>query len=400
MEENEKTYKKVIINPGKKYSGFGKSVLVPFISGVLGASLVIGTCFCIPSVKEKLLNTTYKNDTVSTSSSTSNESINLVSLSNFSDTAVGVAKAVQPSVVGIKVEYNVNTIFSKQATTATASGSGVIISADGYILTNNHIVNSTSSSSYYQLSEATKVTVNLYGDDTKYEATIIGTDSETDLAVIKIKKEGLTPAKIGNSDELQVGEFVMAIGNPLGMQNSVTSGIVSALNRVVNDEDGTNYVLIQTDAAINSGNSGGALVNSKGEVVGINTLKLSGTGIEGMGFAIPISSTIDVYEQLIQYKKVKRPYIGITGIDLSETTAEKYKLPIGVYIRSVEDFSPAQKANIKAGDVIIQVDGKDVETMAEINSIKNSHKVGDELKLKISRDGKELEVAITLGEEE
>lgn len=400
MDDNENTYKKIIINPEKKSSGFGKSVLIPFASGIIGASLVIGTCFGIPSVKEKIIGTTLKNETVSASStSATSVSGNLISLSNFSDTAISVAKAVQPSVVGIKVEYNVNSIFSFQASTASASGSGVIISNDGYILTNNHIVNTSTSSSFYQLSEATKVVVNLYGDETEYEATIIGTDPQTDLAVIKIEKNGLTSAKLGDSDSLQVGEFVMAIGNPLGMNNSVTSGIVSALNREVSDEDGTKYVLIQTDAAINSGNSGGALVNSKGEVVGINTLKLSGTGIEGMGFAIPINNTTDVYEQLIQYKKVRRPYIGITGIDLTESLAEKNKLPIGIYVRSVEDFSAAQKAGIKPGDVIIQADGKEVKTMEELNSIKNTHKIGDEMKLKINRDGKESEITLTLGEE-
>ena len=191
----------------------------------------------------------------------------------------------------------------------------------------------------------------------------------------------------------------MAIGNPLGMQNSVTGGIVSAVNREVTDNDGKKYVLLQTDAAINSGNSGGALVNSKGEVVGINTLKLSGTGIEGMGFAIPINDTIDVYEQLIQYSKVKRPYIGIEGLDLDEVTSKKYNLPLGVYIRSVEDFSAGQKAGLKAGDVIIEADGKEVKTMDDLNAIKNAHKIGDEMKLKISRDGKESEIIVKLAEQ-
>ena len=192
----------------------------------------------------------------------------------------------------------------------------------------------------------------------------------------------------------------MAVGNPLGMQNSVTAGIVSAVNREVEDDDGKKFTLIQTDAAINAGNSGGALVNSKGEVVGINTLKMSGTGIEGMGFAIPINSTVDIYEQLIQYNKVKRPFIGITGLDLSEKDAKKYNYPIGIYVRIVDDFSAAQKAGIKPGDVIIQADGKDVKTMAELNSIKNTHKIGDEMILRISRDGKEEDIVVVLAEQE
>lgn len=401
MEENENSYRKIVMDSGRKSSGFGKSVLVPFASGVIGATLVVGTCFGVPTVREKLIGGTVESSTVSASSSNTTTSLttNLVSLSNFSDTTVGVAASVQPSVVGINVEYNVSSIFSRQSSTASASGSGVIISEDGFILTNNHIVNTSSTSSFYQLSEATKITVNLFGDETEYEAKIVGTDQETDLAVIKIDKTGLKAAKLGNSDELKVGEFAMAVGNPLGMQNSVTGGIVSAVNREVTDNDGKKYVLIQTDAAINAGNSGGALVNSKGEVVGINTLKLSGTGVEGMGFAIPINDTVDIYKQLIQYNKVKRPYIGITGLDLDEATATRYNLPLGIYIRTVEDFSAGQKAGLKAGDVILEADGKEVKTMDELNAIKNTHKIGDEMKLKISRDGKESEITVKLGEQ-
>src|SRR5699024_7635717 len=161
--------------------------------------------------------------------------------------------------------------------------------------------------------------------------------------------------------------------------------IISAVNREVTDSDGKTYKLIQTDAAINAGNSGGALVNSEGKVIGINTLKLQGEGIEGMGFAIPINSTTDITSQLIQYSKVRRPYIGITGMEIDSQTAEKYNLVEGIYIRDVENFSAAEKAGLKIGDVIIEADGKSVKTMDELNEIKNSHQIGDELKLKINR---------------
>lgn len=191
----------------------------------------------------------------------------------------------------------------------------------------------------------------------------------------------------------------MAIGNPLGMQSSVTAGMISAVNRDVTDLDGKNYRLIQTDAAINSGNSGGALVNSKGQVIGVNTLKLSGTGIEGMGFAIPINSTKDIYEQLIQYNKVKRPYIGITGRDLDENLAKANNLVVGIYVQSVEDFTAAQKADIRNGDVIIEADGQKITKMDELNDIKNKHNIGDEMKLKVYRNGSEKEIIITLGEQ-
>lgn len=206
-------------------------------------------------------------------------------------------------------------------------------------------------------------------------------------------------AELGDSDAVQVGEFSMAIGNPLGMQSSVTAGMISAVNRDVTDSDGKNYKLIQTDAAINSGNSGGALVNSKGQVIGVNTLKLSGTGIEGMGFAIPINSTKEIYEQLIQYNKVKRPYIGITGRDLDESLAKANNLVVGVYVQSVEDFTAAQKADIRNGDVIIEADDQKITKMDELNEIKNKHNIGDEMKLKVYRNGSEKELTITLGEQ-
>lgn len=416
MEENEKNnakFKAVPVNgstsyskPSKSQSGFGKSVLIPFVSGVVGCSVVIGTCFGVPSIKSKLIGNQYTSS-ISTTNNSSTESTGYVqqtSLSNYSDTAVYAANKILPSIVGIKIEYNVNTtsFFGRSnSSTATASGSGIIISEDGYILTNNHVVSSSSSesSSYYQISEATKVTVTLFNDETEYEAKIVGQDKQTDLAVIKIDKTGLTKAEFADSDNVKVGEFAMAVGNPVNMTSTVTTGIVSAVNREITDSDGKTYKCIQTDAAINSGNSGGALVNSEGNVIGINTLKLSGTGIEGIGFAIPINSTTDVTSQLIQYSKVKRPYIGISGMDLDETTAQKYNLVIGVYVKSVEDFSAAEKGGLKAGDVIIEVDGKSIKTMDELNEIKNSHQIGDEIKLKINRDGNEKEITLTLGEQ-
>ena len=204
---------------------------------------------------------------------------------------------------------------------------------------------------------------------------------------------------VTGADNIKVGEFAMAVGNPLGLQSSITCGVVSAVNREVTDSDGKTYNLIQTDAAINSGNSGGALVNSEGQVIGINTLKLQGEGIEGMGFAIPINSTEDVTSQLIQYSKVKRPYIGITGMDLDEQTAKANNLVEGIYVKAIDDFSAAEKAGLKIGDVIIQADGKDIKTMDELNEIKNSHQIGDEMTVKVNRDGEERDLTITLGEQ-
>ncbi len=383
-------------------SSFGKSVVFPFVSGILGATLVVGVCFGVPNIKNKLIET--KSSNGNTSPITSSAVSNVVNSNDYSGTAINVANKVLPSIVGIKVEYEVNSIFYRQSNTATATGSGIIISDDGYILTNNHIVDTSSSSSngyssYYSVSESNKVTVTLYGDSTEYEATIVGTDSQTDLAVIKIDKTGLTPAELGDSDKVQVGEFAMAIGNPLGLDTSVTCGVISATNREITDSDNKTYTLIQTDAAINSGNSGGALVNADGKVIGLNTLKISSTGVEGMGFAIPINSTIDIYQQLIEYNKVKRPYIGISGVDLDEKTASANKLVQGIYVKSIDEFSAAEKAGIKIGDVIVGADGKEIKTMEELNNIKNSHQIGDSLTIKVNRNGKELDLTVTLQEQ-
>lgn len=216
--ESKNTYQTVgeIKTKTKKSEfSFGKQVLVPFISGVVGASVVIGSIAFVPEVKN-LFNTNLPlTNTTGESTNKPSENTSLISLTNFSETGVAVAKKVLPSVVGIKVEYSVSSIFNKNlSSTATAEGSGIIISEDGYILTNNHIINSSSSSSYYEVGKANKVTVTLYNDETEYEGTIVGTDEQTDLAVIKIDKTGLTAAELGNSDSVQVGEFAMAVRKP------------------------------------------------------------------------------------------------------------------------------------------------------------------------------------------
>lgn len=403
--KNKNNYDVFYQEKTKSKLSIGKNIILPFFSGIIGCSLVLGTCFGIPSIKEKLIGKTTQ--TLPTSSSTkenTNGTIDYISLSKYTDTSVYAANKILPSIVGIEIEYNITSpmysMFSRnQSSTATASGSGIIISQDGYILTNNHVVSSSSNNSYYQISEATKINVKLYNDENEYEAKIIGQDEQTDLAIIKIEKEGLTAAELADSDSVKVGEFAMAVGSPLGMESSITCGVISALNRQITDSDGKTFTLIQTDAAINSGNSGGALVNSEGKVIGINTMKVSSTGVEGMGFAIPINSTLNITDQLIQYNKVKRPYIGIGGIDLDEQTAKTNHLVIGIYVKTIENFSSAEKAGLKVGDVIIEADGKKVTKMDELNEIKNSHNIGDEMNLKINRDGKESDIKLTLQEQ-
>lgn len=392
--------------------GFFRGFLLPFVAGVLGSVIIVGATLSIPTVQEYiaykfLTNAEIKENTSNNNDSSVFDSFALssdtqISLKNYSETSIAVANKVLPSVVGIKVTYSVNSpyysLYGMSGGTSTATGSGVIITEDGYILTNNHVVSSSSSFSYYQVSEATSITVTLYNDDTEYEATIVGTDKQTDLAVLKIDKTGLTAAELGNSDNVKVGEFAMAIGNPLEMESTVTTGIISATNRSITS-DNTTYTVIQTDAAINSGNSGGALINAEGKVIGINTLKLEGSGIEGIGFAIPINDTISVYQQLISNGKVARPYIGITGRTVDESTAKQYNLTsLGVYVGYVEEFSSAEKAGIQAGDIIIEFDGKQITSMEELNNYKNEHEIGDEVKIKLIRGKDEKEVTLTLAE--
>ena len=387
---NDNTFRK---SKFSNSSGFGKSFFLPFVSGILGATLVMGTCLGVPSIKSKLIGEKYSPTTITTSS---NGTTNLINISDYSGTSVAVAEKVLPSVVGIKVTYQISSIFGNS--TGEAGGSGIILSEDGYIVTNNHVISEgSSSSSFYAIEEATAITVSIYGDTQTYEAKVVGTDELTDLAVIKIEKTGLTPAELGDSSNVKVGEFAMAIGNPVGMEYSVTSGIISAVNREVT-ADGTTYTAIQTDAAINSGNSGGALVNANGQVIGINTLKLSGNDIEGIGFAIPISSTTNIIEQLIQYNSVKRPFIGISGSSVGAETAHRYNLPEGIYVEGVEENSPAKKAGLQKSDIITKIQGNAVTSVNELNKYKNTYSIGETITLTVYRNNQEIDIQVTLEE--
>lgn len=302
---------------------------------------------------------------------------------------VDIARQVGPAVVGIVAtgESSSGMFLIPQQT--QSSGSGIIISSDGYIVTNNHVVEGASS---------LKVTLNTMEE---YDAKLVGTDPQTDLAVIKIEATGLTSAVLGNSSDVEVGELAIAIGNPLGQElaGTVTTGIISATNRQVTVDD-VEYTLLQTDAAINEGNSGGALVNAYGEVIGINSVKMASTGVEGLGFAIPSDIAKPVISDLIEYGYVTgRPVIGITGRNITEEMSQYYDLPVGVYIQAITEFSAAEKAGLRPGDVIIQCDGQTVETVDELNEIRDQHQVGDTLTLTIVRNGERMEVSVTLEED-
>lgn len=402
MEENNSnsSYKMVnFLGKDKSKPGIGKTVVLPFFSGVVGTCLVLGVCFGVPSIKEHFLYTTPTSAHTGSSTPIISQS-NSVSYTNYSDAGSYAANKILPSVVGITVEYSVNSVFGGQQGTAKATGSGIILTEDGYIVTNNHVISTSSSSqnAFYQVSDANKITVKLYNDSNVYEAKVIGSDKITDIAVIKIEKTGLTPAELGNSDELKMGEFAMVAGNPLGFDFSVTTGSISALNREVTDDEGNKYTVIQTDAAINSGNSGGALVNAEGKVIGITFMKIASTNVEGICFAIPITPSIDVINQLIEYSKVKRPYIGITGTNIDANTAKRYNLAEGVFIQEIDALSKAASAGLQVRDVIIEIDGNKISTMDELNTYKYSKKIGDKIKIKVNRNGEVLEFEVELME--
>lgn len=402
MEDKNKSSYTTIQTVHEKKEKQLNRILIPLISGIAGAGVALGVCFSVPAIKDKYFNdTNISQNSILPIISPSNNNSETTTVS-YEDIGPNVANKILPSIVGINVQYTVNSIFGGQGT-ATGSGSGIIISSDGYILTNNHVVSNADSSNtnyFYQVSEASSIKVYLYGDnETAYDAEIIGTDRETDLAVIKINKDGLTAAELGDSNNLKIGEWAMAVGNPLGLTSSISVGAISAVNRDVTDNDGVKYTLIQTDAAINSGNSGGALVNSKGQVIGINFMKISSVGVEGISFAIPVTSAIEVSNQLIQYTKVKRPYLGITGTTVTEQISENYNLAIGAYVQSVDTFAKAANAGLKAGDVITSIDNKEIKTMTELTDYIKTKNIGDTVTLKINRNAEVLEINCELIEQ-
>lgn len=303
---------------------------------------------------------------------------------------VAIAQKAGPSIVGVKVNSVSQNLFGGLQE-SDEEGSGIIYSEDGYIITNYHVIETAMKNS------TAKVQITLPNSEEVIDATIVGGDETTDLAVIKVDKTGLPAAEFGVSKDLKVGELAVAIGNPLGQElaGSVTVGYISALNRKLTT-DGRTYKLVQTDAAINPGNSGGALVNSQGQVIGINTVKIGATEVEGIGFAIPSDDAIPIIKELIENKRIVRPYIGLSGINVDKNTAKLNNISEGIYVAQVLANTPAAQANIQKGDIIVAIESKEVKTMEELNEIKNSKKVGDTITLKIIRSGKEMEVKITL----
>jgi serine protease Do len=318
-------------------------------------------------------------------------------LSKGSD-VTAIAKKIGPSIVGIRMTVNsTRRSYFGASGSQTAEGSGIILSKDGYIMTNYHVVSNADPKSGTSSNTVLEV---FLPDGSNAKAVFKGGDSKTDLAVIKVDLKNLPAAELGDSSKLEVGELAVAIGNPLGMEfaGSVTVGVVSALNRTVEMDDKT-MNLIQTDAAINAGNSGGALVNSQGQVIGINSVKISASGVEGLGFAIPINDAKPIVDQLMMYGYVKgRVAIGISPVEITDTMSSWYNIPKGIYVQEVTAGSGASKAGIQQGDIITSIAGKTVETINDLDKLLEGYKPGNTVTVTIVRDNVKMSLKLTFDE--
>lgn len=358
-------------------------------------------------------------DSNSSKKSDSSQSWIQLASTNGSMSVADIVKKVTPSVVGVQSTFsssngsNNNPMngyggffgYGSQGNNGsqgmTGVGTGIIMSKDGYIVTNAHVIYDDE----YGYGEASSVQIQMSDEETTYDARIVAYDKEADIAVLKIDADNLTPAEFGDSSSCEVGEMVVAIGNPLGLQfqNTVTCGIISALDRKVTINDNT-MTLIQTDTAINNGNSGGPLINSSGQVIGINSAKMSSTysgeaTVEGIGFAIPMSEAKSIVDDLINYGYVTgRPQLGISCQDVTEAVSQAYNIPVGAYIFSVTAGGAADQAGLQPGDVITGIQDQTISTTEELNAVKNQYKAGDTITLTYVRAGETKKVDVTLAE--
>ena len=342
----------------------------PCVSALMGI-LVAGTVFFTGCASS--------NATQASSTGSGSGIPSAASTENVSDArntpVVRAAKAVGPAVVGITNKAVARDWFDNQVQVEKGVGSGVIFRKDGYIVTNNHVVSGA------------KELIVSFADGKSLKGTLVGADELTDIAVVKV--------------DGKVGEPAIAIGNPMGLefQGSVTSGVISALNRTLNIGE-RRLKLLQTDAAISPGNSGGALVNADGKVIGINSAKVAANGVEGMGFAIPINTVREVVDEIMKNGYVARPYLGVGVFDKETAARQGYELNVdaGVYVERVTINGPAGRAGIQRGDIILEVGGTAVNTVADLRAAVTSHKVGETVKVKYERDNQQNTVDVSLDE--
>ena len=318
-------------------------------------------------------------------STTSSGSVNEVAAS-------AIYELAKQQVVGITTEITYGYNIFGQATAASVTGSGVIITADGYILTNYHVIEDAQERGY-------QASVMLY-DETTYDAQIVGFDADSDLALVKIDAQGLSAAELGDSAELVVGQTVYAVGNPLGeLAYTMTSGMISATDRTITTESDVAINMFQIDAAVNGGNSGGPVYNAYGQVIGIVTAKYSATGVEGLGFAIPIDDAAHIANQILEFGYVKdKASLGVKVVTVTESIARYYNMVEGAYVNEVNSGSAAETAGLQAGDIIIALGGQEVTSDSELTSLVKGYHAGDTAELTAWRSGEELTLTVTFDE--
>lgn len=394
----------------KRYFGLGSVIAIALICSLLGGAVSFAAYKLLPANNpiKYVYNSESQTDNRGATSNTHTLEPDAKAYSSVAD----VAEKAGPSVVGIKAFPPVlsqndagsifGSIFGNQQT-SPSEGSGIIISENGYIVTNSHVIE-TAIDSNGVISAKAKIEVYLPGMiDQPQTAEFIGWDRKTDLAVLKINMVDLPSIGFADSGTIRIGESVVAIGNPGGLEymGSVTLGVVSGLNRTVGTEDGKNLTYIQTDAAINPGNSGGALVNTSGGLVGINTVKVVATGFEGLGFAIPSNTVREIVDELINYRYVRgRPYLGIyQESGYTESIAKRYNLPVGIYVAEVVPMSGAYNAGIKKNDIIVSFEGQSVKTTVELQKLMSKYKPGDKVVVNVYRDKEYMDIEVILGED-
>lgn len=371
----------------KKKGAFGAGTVIA--AALLAA--VIGAGSGIAAVTLSSKNGSNTSSPITSSVSGSNVNINIDETAE--SVIEAVAKKVTPSVVGIRTTTSVRSFFGS-SNESTGEGSGVVYSADGYIITNYHVISGAVTNKSGSKIEVFTDTL----DSDSYEATVVGYNISTDLAVIKINAKGLTPAEFSDSSKLKVGQYVITVGNPGGLEfmDSVTYGVISGLNRVVSSD--SDVKLIQTDAAINPGNSGGALVNTKGQLVGINSSKIVSEEFEGMGFAIPSNTVAEICKNIIEKQNDPEPYLGISVSEKYNSSVLKYYgYPSGAVVSSVADGSPADNAGLAKGDIITEFGGTEITEYSMLESLLQKCKPGDQVSVKIYRSGRYYSTTVTIG---
>lgn len=373
----------------KRVVSFYAVIAAVLIAAIVGAGAGVGSVLMLSRFNKPETNESF-------GGSTTNQITNITVDKTASNIVEAVAEKVTPSVVGIRTTVSVNSFFFGNSE-QSGEGSGIIYTKDGYIITNYHVISEAVEA------QSGKIEVFLSKNtDSAIPASVVGYNISSDLAVIKVDRNDLVPVELGNSENLKVGEFVIAIGNPGGLEymSSVTYGIVSGLNRSVSSEKGkaSRVEYIQTDAAINPGNSGGALVNTEGKLVGVNSVKIVSESYEGMGFSIPVNAVVEICNKIIEKQDDPSPYLGITISERYDSNTLNYLgFPDGAVVSGVDEGSPADDAGIKRGDIITELAGIELSDYNDYSEALHECEVGKKITCKIYRSGRTYSATIKVG---